>query len=163
MNTPTWAQLHAMEPGLRPAHCDEPDCGILLMPWSRPEEPGRVNWWWAHEPELHPSPIGPDGVASENHGRMISAKHADALCRDRATDVLGSLGCYVSPEGASGWAVWKSDGDDTYAKVEGLHTTRDEALRAACAAVIGERKPLKPCCTPGGCRCSRPSEPGTPS
>lgn len=107
-DTPSWAQLHELEPGLRP------DNGLVL-------EHGE----WTLNPYYKEAGID-DEIAY-------------SLCRDRATDVLGSLGCYVSPEGASGWAVWKRDGDDTYAKVEGLRPTRDEALRAACAAVIGAK------------------------
>ena len=111
MNTPTWAQLHAMEPGLRP------DNGLVL-------EHGE----WTLNPYYKEAGID-DEIAY-------------SLCRDRAFDWIAQEEPYWYLQrdnwGWTWWEAWSGQSHETVPNLTDI-PTRDEALRAACAAVIGAK------------------------
>lgn len=102
--TPTWAELHEMEPGLRP------DNDLVL-------EHGE----WTLNPYYKEA--------------AVDDEIAYSLCRDKAAEFIE-----MNARGSC-WSLhhydsvgWKWDDN-----VPGAYATRDEAIRAACFALIREK------------------------
>lgn len=122
--TPSWAQLHEWEPG--------------LVPDSFRDREGE-SWW----PELFHERGG--------YAQSPDRRTLDALCRDRACEWIAEKrpkwhlrGHGGDPKGMWHWAeFWRHE----FCGIDALlrsFPTRDEALRAACAAVIGARRAPAP-------------------
>lgn len=132
--TPTWAQLHELEPGLRPIGLTAGHDGTWDQEW-----------------------IGLDGSVDAGVSDRIGGPVGDALSRDRACEWLGENLHPVKVEpvgtfrldGKIAWAVRYSgvetkDGANVLVHHNDQYHTRDEALRAACAAVIWARREPPP-------------------
>jgi len=139
--TPTWAELHELEPGLRPIGLTAGHDGTWDQEW-----------------------IGLDGSVDAGVSDRIGGPVGDALSRDRACEWLAEQRSYWYLQrynDTKDW-WWNEPGEDgacavmLRGKYKGF-PTRDEALRVACAAVIGARRAPAPSASSPGT-----AQPATP-